>query len=110
MVTKTTHRNTEKEQETYSQPPQDTPPGDELPDQSPDIQPGKGQENTAELPESITKYPVFRYNLDDSETPGGLKVRWKVRVITGPEAAKWEARQNAAIWELLRWAHQHRKT
>jgi hypothetical protein len=47
------------------------------------------------------------YNLDESETPGGLKVRWKVRVITGPAAARWDARQNQAIMELLQWASRH---
>ena len=44
--------------------------------------------------------------MDDSKTPGGLKVRWKVRVITGPAAAGYDARQNAAIRELLQWACQ----
>ena len=68
------------------------------------------EELTGDLPATIQKYPIFRYNLDDSETPGGLKVRWKVRVVTGPDAEVWEARQNAAIMELLRWAHQHHKT
>jgi hypothetical protein len=30
-----------------------------------------------------------------------------VRVITGPEAARWEARQNEAIKELLVWARKY---
>jgi hypothetical protein len=47
------------------------------------------------------------YNLDDTKTPGGLKVRWKVRVITGPAAARWDTRQNQAIMELLQWASRH---
>jgi hypothetical protein len=47
--------------------------------------------------------------MDDSKTPGGLKVRWKVRVITGPAAAGYDARQNAAIRELLAWACQRQR-
>ena len=41
---------------------------------------------------------------------GGLKVKWKIRVATGPEAARLDARQAAAIRELLIWAtqQQHR--
>jgi hypothetical protein len=47
--------------------------------------------------------------MDDSKTPGGLKVRWKVRIITGPAAAAYDARQNAAIRELLSWACQQQR-
>jgi hypothetical protein len=43
------------------------------------------------------------------KTPGGLKVRWKVRVVTGPAAARYDARQNLAIRELLSWARQHQQ-
>ena len=50
--------------------------------------------------------PFNSYNLDDRKTPGGLKVRWKVRAATGPEAGRWDARQADAIKELLTWASQ----
>jgi hypothetical protein len=50
---------------------------------------------------------VFAYNEDEQETPGGLKVRWKIRVVTGPDAARLEARQAEAIRELLLWAHRY---
>ena len=51
------------------------------------------------------------YYRDDMENAGGLKVKWKIRVATGPEAARLDARQAAAIRELLIWAtqHQHRR-
>ena len=76
---------------------------------------GHGQEESPETqerhasnsPEAIPAETIYAYNMDDSETPGGLKVRWKVRVITGPAAAEWDARQNAAIMELLQWASRH---
>jgi hypothetical protein len=45
--------------------------------------------------------------MGDSETPAGVKVRWKVRVVTGPEAARWDTRQAEAIKEALTWLHQH---
>jgi hypothetical protein len=36
-----------------------------------------------------------------------MKVRWKVRVATGTEAARWDARQAEAIREALTWLHKH---
>jgi hypothetical protein len=65
-----------------------------------------GKEHAGNSPLSIPDSTIYSYNLDDSKTPGGLKVRWKVRVITGPGAAGYDARQNAAIRELLQWACQ----
>jgi hypothetical protein len=47
------------------------------------------------------------YYRDGMENVGGLKVKWKIRVVTGPEAVRLDARQNAAIKELLAWASQH---
>ena len=55
--------------------------------------------------DNIPNGTVFAYNEDDSETPGGLKVRWKIRVVTGPDAARLDVRQAEAIRELLLWAH-----
>jgi hypothetical protein len=70
-----------------------------------------GTENTEEQHgnslKSIPNGTVFAYNLDERKTPGGLKVRWKIRVVTGPDAARAEARQAEAIRELLQWARQH---
>jgi hypothetical protein len=60
-----------------------------------------------ELLQAIPNGTIFSYNLDDNKTPGGLKVRWKIRVATGTEGARWDARQAEAIKELLQWAHRH---
>jgi hypothetical protein len=70
----------------------------------------KGEEHSGNSPVTIPESTIYSYNMDDSKTPGGLKVRWKVRVVTGPDAARYDARQNQAIRELLQWAsrHQHR--
>jgi hypothetical protein len=38
---------------------------------------------------------------------GGLKVKWTVRVISGPAAARWDARQAEAIREALEWIRKH---
>jgi hypothetical protein len=69
--------------------------------------PDTHEEQTGNSPESIPTDTIYAYNLDETKTPGGLKVRWKVRVITGPAAARWDARQNKAIMELLQWASRH---
>ena len=66
----------------------------------------KGKEQAGNSPADIPDSTIYTYNMDDSKTPGGLKVRWKVRVITGPAAVQYDARQNAAIRELLQWACQ----
>jgi hypothetical protein len=61
--------------------------------------------------DTIPETTIYSYNLDDTETPGGIKVRWKIRVVTGPAAARYDTRQNAAIMELLQWAtRQHHQT
>jgi hypothetical protein len=71
--------------------------------------PHKSEEHSGNSPVPIPDSTIYIYNMDDSKTPGGLKVRWKVRVITGPAAAGYDARQNAAIRELLSWACQHQR-
>jgi hypothetical protein len=70
---------------------------------------GENDEHVGNSPIPIPESAIYAYNMDDSKTPGGLKVRWKVRVITGPAAAGYDARQNAAIRELLQWACQQQQ-
>jgi hypothetical protein len=77
-------------------------PQAKVPDDSSD----KPDEMDHKLPLVIPNGTIYSYNLDDGKTPGGLKVRWKIRVATGPEAARWDARQADAIKELLTWASQ----
>jgi hypothetical protein len=69
--------------------------------------PEPGKQHAGNSPYTIPESTIYSYNLDDTKTPGGLKVRWKVRVVTGPAAARYDARQNQAIRELLTWALQH---
>jgi hypothetical protein len=70
----------------------------------------KPEEQTGNSTESIPESTICSYNMDDSKTPGGLKVRWKIRVVSGPAAARYDARLNQAITELLQWASQHPHT
>jgi hypothetical protein len=57
------------------------------------------------------EYPrIISYNLNEGERPGGLKVRYKIRIETGKKAAALNAQQAQAIKELLLWARQHRRS
>ena len=47
------------------------------------------------------------YSLDHTKTPGGVKVRWRVRTATGKEAERLEKQQNQAIINLLTWADHY---
>ena len=76
-------------------------------DPAPGNDTGKSEEHDGYSPDAILNGSVFSYNLDDSKTPGGLKVRYKVRVVTGPEADRYDARQAEAIREILLWAQRH---
>ena len=51
---------------------------------------------------------MIGYNLSEAERPGGLKVRFKVKVATGRQAAVLDERQAEAIRGLLLWARQYR--
>ena len=73
---------------------------------APDGDSYRPEEMHPELLAAIPNGTIYSYNLDDSKTPGGLKVRWKIRVATGTEADRWDARQADAIKELLTWASQ----
>ena len=72
-----------------------------------ETQPEIARNYPPELLATIPNGTIFAYNLDENNTPGGMKVRWKIRVATGPEAARVDARQAEAIKELLQWAHRH---
>jgi len=47
--------------------------------------------------------PIIGYNLNEDERPDGIKVRFKISVVTGKHAAALDARQAEAIRELLLW-------
>ena len=71
--------------------------------------PGRRQENHGDnTPGMPGNGRVISYNLREDERPGGMKVRFKIRVETGRKAAALNAQQAEAIKELLQWARQHR--
>jgi hypothetical protein len=75
----------------------------------PEIAPDQEQHDSNSLPEM--EYPrIISYNLKEGERPGGLKVRYKIRIETGRKADALNAQQAAAIKELLLWARQHRQS
>jgi hypothetical protein len=71
--------------------------------------PGIAEEQAGNSSAAIPDSAYLSYYRDDMENAGGLKVKWKIRVATGPEAARLDARQAAAIRELLIWATQQRR-
>ena len=52
---------------------------------------------------------IISYNFSDGERPGGMKVRAKIRVVSGKQADAVNAAQAEAIRELLIWVRQQRR-
>jgi len=50
---------------------------------------------------------VISYNVPEGDRPAGIKVRFKIRVVTGKRAKEIDARQARAIMEVLQWHRQH---
>jgi len=48
------------------------------------------------------------YNFSEAERPGGMKIRAKIRVVSGKQADAVNAAQAEAIRELLEWVRQQR--
>ena len=51
---------------------------------------------------------VISYNVSEDQRPGGIKVRFKIRIATGKRAREIDARQAKVIMEVLQWQRQHR--
>ena len=52
--------------------------------------------------------PLISYNVTEGGRPGGIKVRFKIRVATGKRAAEIDARQAKVIMEVLQWQRQQK--
>ena len=63
-----------------------------------------GDNSVPPIPES----GIVAYNLREGERPGGMKVRYKIKIETGRKARELDEQQAEIIWELLRWARQYR--
>ena len=65
--------------------------------------PGNRRDNAPEIGENVR---VISYNVPEGDRPGGLKVRFKIRIATGKRAREIDARQARAIMEVLEWQRQ----
>ena len=52
---------------------------------------------------------IISYNFSDGERPGGMKVRAKIRIVSGKQAGAVATAQAEAIRELLIWVRQQRR-
>jgi hypothetical protein len=52
---------------------------------------------------------ITSYNLSESERPEGMKVRYKIRIVSGPRAKAVDEAQTRVIGEVLEWSRQHRQ-
>jgi hypothetical protein len=74
--------------------------------------PEKREQNTekhqSNLAGPLKSRRIISYNLREEERPGGMKIRFTVRVETGKKAAAIDSAQADALRELLLWARQHK--
>ena len=68
------------------------------------VNPATRNGNTHEIGDNVR---VISYNVPEGQRPGGIKVRFKIRVVTGKRAKEIDARQARAIMEVLQWHRQH---
>ena len=66
------------------------------------------EEQQSNSPSSMDGARIISYNFSEGERPGGIKIRAKIRVVSGRQAAALNERQAEAIRELLIWARQQR--
>jgi len=71
-------------------------------------EPGKAQGNHRDnMPGIAANGRVISYNVSEDQRPGGIKVRFKIRIATGKRAREIDARQAKVIMEVLQWQRQH---
>jgi hypothetical protein len=70
---------------------------------------GESRENDyGNLPGIAPNGRVISYNVPVGERPGGIRVRFKIRIATGKRAQLIDARQAEVIMEVLQWQRQQR--
>ena len=52
---------------------------------------------------------IISYNVGEKERPDGIKVRYKLRVVSGPRAKALEQAQAQVLREVLEWSRAHRQ-
>jgi hypothetical protein len=71
-------------------------------------QPSDQLKHASESDGVIDSGHIISYNLNEDERPDGIKVRFKIQIVTGKRAAAIDERQADAIRELLIWTRQQR--
>jgi hypothetical protein len=78
---------------------------------------GKGNDSASGLRKQPRKWPpydegarIISYNVNEDQRPSGIKIRFKIRIVSGREAAIIDRQQADAIKEYLRWVRQHRQS
>lgn len=51
---------------------------------------------------------IISYNLSEGERPSGVRIRYKIRIVTGRQADTTDRQQADAIRDYLRWVRQYR--
>jgi hypothetical protein len=69
------------------------------------------------LRKQVKKWPpyddgarIISYNVNEEGRPSGIKIRFKIRIVSGREAAAIDRQQADAIREYLRWVRQYRQS
>jgi hypothetical protein len=68
--------------------------------------PGNSSRNTSGI---LNNVRVISYNIPEGERPCGIKVRFKIRVVSGKRAREIDARQAHAILEALQCQHRNQQ-
>ena len=71
--------------------------------------PSEQEEHDSNSNSAMAGERIISYNFNEDERPGGMKVRAKIRVVSGKEAEAVAAAQAEAIRELLLWVRQQRR-
>jgi hypothetical protein len=78
---------------------------------------GKEGDGSSGLRKQAKKWPpydtgarIISYNVNEDGRPSGVKIRFKIRIVSGKEAAAVDRQQADAIKEYLRWVRQYRQS
>ena len=71
-------------------------------------EPVRTEEQARNSPDTIPGPRIIAYNLREGERPGGMKVRYKIKIETGRKARELDEAQAEVIRDLLAWARRRR--
>jgi hypothetical protein len=78
---------------------------------------GEDNDRPSGLRKQAKKWPpydtgarIISYNVNEDGRPSRVKIRFKIRIVSGKEAAAVDRQQADAIKEYLRWVRQYRQS